>query len=170
MARFATVVDGHRSTRRRSHLHAVFLTAETVGHVPVGRGLVRNVGTTLDILRADLLAATDAVTDESTGHRSAGRGHILTASTADLVTEDAANDCAGNRGGIVVAALLDEFLTLDPATLFRWAKHGMDGNDISFVQALVVASPIVVAFLTPFGWRRCIATVVDAGIPTYLAY
>ena len=93
-------------------------------------------GAALNILAVHLRsAAADICADRCPGYRAAGSGHVPAASAADLMPEHAANHGPGNRtryiGGI--AAILDDLLALNPATLLGRTDHCADRRDRHFV-------------------------------------
>ncbi len=86
------LVHGNRGARRRGHLHAVFLTPEVVGDLPVGRtALAWSIGAMLYVPGCRLLTtiATNVGAHRCPRDNATGSGEILTASVTDLVTENA---------------------------------------------------------------------------------
>ena len=109
-------------------MHAIFLAAKSVGHIPVsGLCLARCAGATFDVLRAYLIATavtTDIGTQCSAAESACDSGDILAAPAADLVTENSADDGAGNRSGnIGVVSILRDLFALHPASLFWWPDN-----------------------------------------------
>ena len=109
----------------------MLLAPEDVSDIPVvGLGLAGYAGATLDILGTRLLCAavaTDVGTHRGSRDSAAGSGDILTASATDLVTENAANDGAGNRPrNVDPASLLNDLLALDPASLLGCSDYRSD--------------------------------------------
>ena len=69
-------------------------------------------------------AAADVGAHRAPRDSAADSGDILTASATDLVTENAADDGAGNRpGNVDVASFLNDLFALDPASLLGWSDH-----------------------------------------------
>jgi hypothetical protein len=126
---FPRAIDGDRRSGRRAQLHAMLLAPEVVGDVPEIRpGAAGNAGATLDVLGVDLPTAAACIrADRGPGDRAASRGYVLTASAADLVSENAADDRADDRSWNVGAAgpIVDDLLALDPAPLLGRADNGM---------------------------------------------
>lgn len=122
------LVDRHGGSGRCGHLHAMLLAAEGVGDIPiVGMGLAGHIFATLDVpglYRLSIAAATDIGAHRGPRYSPAGSGDILTPSASDLVTQNAADDGAGNRSGnIDAASFLGDFFAFDPASLFGRADH-----------------------------------------------
>jgi hypothetical protein len=106
----------------------MLLAAEGVGDIPViGPGLAGHVLATLDVLglhRLPAAVATDVGADRAPCDSATESGDILTASTADLVTENAANYGADNRArNVELASFLRDLFLLDPASLLGWSDH-----------------------------------------------
>jgi hypothetical protein len=105
----------------------MLLAAKVVSDVPeVGSGLAGHAFATLDVLCNRFLSA--AVATDIGAYRcacdgSADRSKIVTASVADLVPENTADDCSGNRAGNGVVSTLRHLFALDPASLSWWPDH-----------------------------------------------
>jgi len=136
-ARFAVDVDHDAASRRRARLHVMQNAAEMIGDLPIFRARLRLDGrAALNILAVHLRsAATDVCTDCRPRHSAAGSGDIPAASAADLVSEHAADHCAGNRARYIgrIAAIFYDLLALDPAALLGCADHCADRRDRHFV-------------------------------------
>src|SRR5205085_7425068 len=95
---FTLLVDLHRRARPRGGLHLVLASAERVRDVPVlGLGTARHFAAALDIAVVrglPVAIARDVHADGAARHRTADRREVLAAPSADLVTEDAADDGA----------------------------------------------------------------------------
>ena len=119
--------DG-RAGRWRRQLNAVLLPLEVVSDIPeLRRALVGDGFTTLNLLRGLRIPIAPHVrTDGGSGHRSSGRREILAPAIADLVAENAPNQCAGNCAcNIRSASALSRLLAIHPAPLFGRADHCM---------------------------------------------
>ena len=94
---------------------------KSIRDIPIRRaGVAFDARTPLHVLAVDLrFAATDVRADGSAGDGTADGCDVLAATTADLVTEHAADhgtdDCAGNVRSV---APFDDLLPFDPAALF----------------------------------------------------
>ena len=119
-AGLALRVDGHRGSGTRRHLYAMLLTAEIISDIPVvGAGLAGYIFTALHVpgLRL-LLSTTDLGAYCAPCNGATDSGDVVTASAADLVTKNAANDRADNRPGNVDLVLcLGNLFLCDPAAL-----------------------------------------------------
>ncbi|MFZ0488139.1 MAG: hypothetical protein WAL83_14170, partial [Arenicellales bacterium] len=75
------------------------------------------------------------------GDSPADRGDALTASSNNLVAENAADDGADNCTlNVRTASLLRDLLAVDPTPLLGGTEHGTRRGDIRLVQPLAVAS------------------------------
>jgi hypothetical protein len=109
----------------------MLLAAEGVGDIPVvGSGLALHVLATLDVSGLHLLSAaiaTDVGAHRGARYRTTDSSEILTASAADLVTENAANDGADScPRNVKVASFLRDLFLLDPASLLGRSNHRAD--------------------------------------------
>ena len=122
-SRFTIDVDHDAASRRRARLHAMRNAAEMISDLPIFRTrLCLNGGALLHVLRvhsAAAAAATRIGADCGPRDRAAGGGDVPAPSAADLVAKHSADYCSGNRTRYVgrIAAVFDDLLALDPATL-----------------------------------------------------
>src|SRR5262245_16900486 len=108
-ARFAVFAHGDRGTRGGGGLHVVFDAAEAVAHVPViGLALGRRGGAAAHVLDRRVLAAVAAGVgaDRRAGDHADAGGDITPGATANLVTQDAAEDAAQHGAADVRARFL----------------------------------------------------------------
>ena len=114
------LVDSDCRSGRIGGLNAMLLAAESVSNIPViGSCLAGHILATLDILSLHLLPTTDVGAHRAPCDSATDCGGIVAASAADLVTENAADDCADYRSGNVELASILNLLLLDPASLLR---------------------------------------------------
>jgi len=148
----------------------MFLAAEVVADIPIGRRLALHAGAFLHVAGLRRLLAADAEASDVGTQRSprsgaADGGDVLAGAAAELVTENAAQHRADDRAGNADAALrLGNLLLLHPAALLGRADHGADRSDVRLVGLLAVAAAIV----TPVAGRdRCrrVAVVVARAVP-----
>jgi len=143
--RFTVAIDENRAAGWRAHLNMVFLSVEAIGDIPKFRLSARYVPAPLNVLGIHATTTSDIRTDCRPADCATHRGDILPTSAADLVTEDPANDRAGDRPGNVRTTALLHLLTLDPATLFRWTDHGAYRSNVGFEQLFVVTPAVVIS-------------------------
>jgi hypothetical protein len=105
----------------------MLLAAKVVSDIPeVGSGLAGHAFATLDVLGYRFLSAavaTDIGAYRGPGDSAADRSKIVTASVSNLVPENTADDCSGNRAGNGVVSTLCHLFALDPASLSWWPDH-----------------------------------------------
>src|ERR1700694_1850479 len=146
-ARFTVFVDGDRRARRRAELRTMLDAPEVIRDVPVVRpSSARDGLATLNVAIVYGLPATIHVRpDRGTGDSAASCRDVPTASATDLVAENAADDpaddCARNVGA---AAIFDDLLALDPATLLGRADDRAHRSDGHFVKLFVGTWSILV--------------------------
>src|ERR1700730_14241201 len=145
-ARFTVAIDRNCRSRGRAHLKAMFYATQIVSDIPVIRPAAGNVLAVLNVLAVAIAASTRVGADSRARDRAAGSGNVSASSASDLVTENAADDRAGDRTGHIGIAA-DPF-TLDPATLLRRT------DDCAHRSNLRVVKPFARA-LTIFVGRRC---------------
>src|ERR1700731_1024149 len=98
-ARFTVAVDRNCGPWRRAHLNAMFYATVIVGDIPVIRSATRNGRAVLNVLAVAIAASARVGADSRARDRAAGSGNVSASSAADLVTENAADDRAGDRTG-----------------------------------------------------------------------
>src|SRR4051794_2935393 len=107
-----------------------------ISHIPIGRTRIAfDARAALHVLAVYLRTTTPNVrADGRSRNRAADRRNILPTPAANLVAEHAANHCArdGARNVWCIAALFDDLLPLDPATMLGCIDDGAYrgyGND-----------------------------------------
>ena len=112
------LINGNCRSGRIGGLNAMLLAAESVSNIPViGSCLAGHILATLDVLSLHLLSTTNVGAHRGPCGSATDSGDIVAASATDLVTKDAADDCADNRSRDVDLASLLDWLLLDPASL-----------------------------------------------------
>ena len=148
VAGLALRVHGHSGSRLGRHLYVILLTPKGVADIPKpGFGLVGNGFAALHVLRGCrrcVAIATNLGADSSPGDRAADGSEIFAASSADLVTQNAANEGSSNCSRYVGTALiLRHLFAFNPASLFRCVQNSAHGSDGCFIEAFVVASTVL---------------------------
>jgi hypothetical protein len=134
--RFTVAIDEDRAAGRRAHLNMVFLSVEAIGDIPIFRVSARYVPAALNVLRIHATATSDIRAHCGSANCATHRGDILPTSTADLVTDDSADDRAGDRTGNVRTTALLHLLMFDPTTLFGWTRRFRD------IRSAITAPPL----------------------------
>src|ERR1700682_455170 len=141
-ARFTVAVDRNCRPWGRAHLNAMFYATVIVSDIPVIRPATRNSRAVLNVLAVAIAASARVGADSRARDRAAGSGNVSASSASDLVTENAADNRAGDRTGDI--GVTADTVTLDPATLFRRTDYCAHRSNLRVVKPFARALPIFV--------------------------